>query len=75
MFISRKRFKEEIAKAQEQTERNIYEKQRICDLEEGLRHSIEEMRRDTYRMNEMLESRISRLEILLDKANPKGGKK
>jgi hypothetical protein len=75
MFISKKRFQEEIAKAQEQTERKIYEQQRICQMEESMRHSIEEVRRDTYRMNEMLESKISHLEILLDKSIQKGCKK
>lgn len=75
MFISKKRFQEEIAKAQEQTERKIYEQQRICQMEESMRCSIEEIRRDTYRMNEHLESRISHLEILLDKFNQKGRKK
>lgn len=75
MFISKKRFKEEIAKAQEETERKMYEHQRICQFEESMRCSIEEVRRDTYQMNERLESRISRLEILFDKFDQKGCKK
>lgn len=75
MFISKKRFQEEIAKAQEQTERKIYEQQRICQLEESMRHSMEEVRRDTWQMTERFESRISHLEMLLDKFTQKGGKK
>lgn len=75
MFISKKRFQEEIAKAQEQTERKIYEQQRICQMEEKVRCSIEEVRRDTYRMSEMLESKISHLEMQLDKFIQKGCKK
>lgn len=75
MFISKKRFHEEITKVQEQTERKIYEQQRLCQIEESVRCSIEEVRRDTYRMNERLESRIAHLEMMLDKYIQKGCKK
>lgn len=72
MFISRKRFKEEIAKAQEQTERKIYEQQRMCQFEESMRSSLDEVRRDTYKTAERLESRIDKIEMLLDKFMTKG---
>lgn len=62
MFISKKKFQQAIEKARMDAEDKVYERQRLCDMENRLFTQIEEHRQNLYRFEGDVEERLYRLE-------------
>lgn len=62
MFISKKRFQEEIAKAQRETEEKICQQQRMWDFERRTSEEIDRIRCDFGKHNFDVDARLDRLE-------------